>query len=66
MTKHGRFIVPKERESKCGVYRLLDPKTAKGKRGRIWRQVSKVEVLKEQWQRIKGRRDRTEWRRDQY
>lgn len=37
----------KEGERKCGAYRLLDPKTAKGKRDRIWRQVSKVEALKE-------------------
>ena len=48
MTKYGRLIMPKEGERKCGAYRLRDPKTAKEKRGRIWRQVSKVGVLKEQ------------------
>lgn len=46
----------KEGERKCGAYRLLDP--AKGKRDPNWRQVSKVEELKERWQRVKGRRDR--------
>lgn len=56
MTKHRRLIMSKEGERKCGAYRLLDP--AKGKRDPNWRQVSKVEELKERWQRVKGRRDR--------